>query len=380
MIRCLKNIFQLGIKELFSLRYDRVMMFLIVYMFSFAVFDEAKNAVVGVINAAVAIVDEDRSILSNRISDALLKPQFKSPVKIELSDIDVALDSAQYAFIIDIPPDFQADLLAGRPAIIQLNVDATVMSMAGTGTGYIQNIIMNEISTFLNAYRFNGSGNSQAVKIIVRARFNPNMEPVWYQGVMSLTNNITLLAILLAGAALIREREHGTIEHLLAMPLRPIEIMLAKIWANGLVVVLAASLSLYFVVQGALAVPISGSIPLYICGMTIYLFSVTSLGIFLATLARSMPQFGLLTMLVYVVMLLLSGGNTPLESMPEELQVMMQFVPSTHFVSLAQAIIFRNAGIEIVWPSFVAIILIGAALFFAALIRFRKTVTLVHEY
>ena len=189
--------------------------------------------------------------------------------------------------------------------------------------------------------------SSDLVNIVTRARFNPNMEATWYQGVMSLTNNITLMAMLLAGAALIREREHGTIEHLLVMPLRPVEIMLAKVWANGLVVIIAASLSLFIVVQGALAVPIHGSILLYFSGAIIYLFSVTSLGIYLATLARSMPQFGLLTMIIYVIMLLLSGGNTPLESMPTELQAIMQWVPSTHFVSLAQAILFRDAGLEI---------------------------------
>jgi len=373
MIHFLTNVFHLGIKELFSLRYDRVMMFLIFYMFSFAVIDEAKNVAIGVNNVAVAIVDEDHSTLSKRISDALLEPYFQSPAQLQLNEIDVAMETAQYTFIIDIPENFQADILAGRPSVIQLNVDATAMSVAGTGSGYIQNIIKQEIGTFSH-----GDHGIQSVDIVTRARFNPNMEPVWYQGVMSLTNNITLLAILLSGAALIREREHGTIEHLLVMPLRPIEIMLAKIWANGLVVVMAASLSLYFVVQGTLGVPIVGSIPLYIVGMTIYLFAVTTLGIFLATLARSMPQFGLLTMLVYVVMLLLSGGNTPLESMPETLQSIMLFVPSTHFVSLVKAIIFRDAGIETVWSNFMAIALIGMMFFLAALARLRKTVTLVH--
>ena len=354
MKRCLSNIFQLGIKELFSLRFDPVMLFLIAYMFTFAVFEEAQNASVGVVNAAVAIVDEDRSQLSRRISDALLPPYFKPPESLAIDEIDAAMETACYTFVIDIPPGFQADILAGRPTEVQLNVDATAMGMAGTGAGYIQRIIAQEVHAFLQ-----GEGAAPEVNIVTRARFNPNMEATWYQGVMSLTNNITLMAMLLAGAALIREREHGTIEHLLVMPLRPVEIMLAKVWANGLVVIIAASLSLFIVVQGALAVPIHGSILLYFSGAIIYLFSVTSLGIYLATLARSMPQFGLLTMIIYVIMLLLSGGNTPLESMPTELQAIMQWVPSTHFVSLAQAILFRDAGLAVVWPQFAAIAAIG---------------------
>ncbi len=371
MTRFLSNVFQLGIKELFSLRYDPVMVFLIVYMFTFSVFEEAQNASTGVVNAAVAVVDEDRSQLSRRIGDALFPPYFQTPVPLDFTKIDAAMESGHYTFIIDIPPDFQADVLAGRQSVIQLNVDATAMGMAGTGAGYIQRIISQELAAFLNAPEA-----APPVKIVTRARYNPNMEPTWFQGAMSLTNNVTLLAILLTGAALIREREHGTIEHLLVMPLRPVEIMLAKVWANGVIVIIAATLSLYIIVQGALAVPIAGSIPLYLVGMGVYLFSVTSLGIFMATLARSMPQFGLLTMLVFVIMLLLSGGNTPLESMPEGLQAIMQLVPSTHFVSMAQAVLFRGAGLDVVWPDLLAAAVIGVALFLAALTRFRKTVTL----
>jgi len=375
MKRCLTNIFQLGIKELFSLRYDPVMLFLIVYMFTFSVFEEAENATTGVVNAAVAIVDEDRSQLSRRIGDALLPPHFQPPVAITIDEIDANMEAARYTFVIDIPPGFQADLMAGRPTVIQLNVDATAMGMAATGAGYIQHIISQELSAFLNDDRAT-SQMSAAVNIVTRARFNPNLETRGFQGAMALTNNITLMAILLTGAALIREREHGTIEHLLVMPLRPIEIMLAKVWANGLVVVLIASLSLYFIVKGALGATIIGSIPLYIFVTIIYLFSVTSLGIYLATLARSMPQFGLLAMIVFVMMLLLSGVHTPFESMPETLQMIMQLVPSTHFVSMAQAVLFRGAGVDVIWPNLLATAVIGAVFFFAALLRFRKTVTL----
>jgi len=371
MKRSFINIFQLGIKELHSLRFDPVMLLLVVYMFSFSVMEDAENATSGVVNTAVGIVDEDRSQLSRRIGDALLQPHFQVPEALQIEEIDAAMEAARYAFVIDIPPNFQSDILAGRPTVIQLNVDATAMGQAGTGAGYIQRIIVQEVGAFLER-----ESPAAAVKIVTRVRFNPNMDSTWFQGVMSLTNNITLMAMLLTGAALIREREHGTIEHLLVMPLRPIEIMLAKVLANGLVVIIAAAISLYIIVQGALEIPIVGSIALYLGGMVIYLFSVTSLGIYLATLARSMPQFGLLTMIIYVMMLLLSGGNTPLENMPVALQTVMQFVPSTHFVNLAQAVLFRDAGFAVVWPQMAAMATIGSVLFLAALLRFRKTVTL----
>jgi ABC-2 type transport system permease protein len=371
IIQRLTNIYHLGIKELYSLRYDPVMLFLIIYSFTFSVYMIAKGNVTGVVNAAVAIVDEDRSQLSQRINDALLPPQFLPPEQIRLDEVDAGMDIGRYTFVIDIPPNFQADIMAGLQPVIQLNVDATAMGMAGTGAGYIHRIIAHEVTVFLK-----GDGPEEPVNIVTRALFNPNLNSSWFDTVMEIANNITLLAIMLTGAALIREREHGTIEHLLVMPLTPAEIMFAKVWANGLAILVAASFSLYVIVQGLLAIPIIGSIPLFLGGTVLYLFSVTALGIFLATLARSMPQFGLLALLVFIVMIMLSGTHSPLESMPVLLQGIMQCVPSTHFINFTKAVLFRGAGMDVVWVDALAIAIIGTVFFIAALLRFRKTVTL----
>ncbi len=185
-----------------------------------------------------------------------------------------------------------------------------------------------------------------------------------------------MLAILITGAAIIREREHGTIDHLLVMPLRPYEIMSAKVWANGLVIAVVTLLSLTIIVRFLLHVPLKGSIALFIFGTILYLFATTSIGIFLATVARSMPQLGLLTVLIIFPMLALSGGYTPLSSMPKMIQNLMMLSPTTHFISFAQAVLFRGAGINIVWSEFATVAAIGLAFFMGSLMRFRKTVTI----
>ena len=368
----LANIYRLGVKEFFSLRRDLVMVGLIVYAFTYAVYAPTQHAQTELKNASVAVVDEDRSQLSQRLRDALLQPLFQPPAELAANEIDAAMDSGSYTFVIDIPPKFEADVLAGRQPEIQINVDATAMTHAGHGATYLQQIIAQEIREFM---RGKGAALQEPVSLVVRAKFNPNLNSTWFMGVMQIINMITLLAIMLSGAALIREREHGTLEHLLVMPLTPAEIMIAKVWANGLIIVIAATLSLKVVVQGLLAVPIAGSVPLFVAGTALYLFSVTALGIFLATIARSMPQFGLLALPIFTVMYLLSGGTTPLDSMPRWLQIAMQFSPSTHFVSLAQAILYRSAGFDVVWPSFAAVTAIGGVFFLSALVRFRKTVS-----
>jgi len=371
----LDSIFRLGRKELASLARDFALIGLIVYAFTYAVYGPAKGARMELRNASVAIVDEDHSALSARLVDALLPPLFLPPKYLANNQIDSAMDAGRYTFVIDIPPQFQSDVLAGRRPTVQVNVDATAMAQAGRGSGDISEIFTTEIGRFLGA----PAGETAAVRLVTRAKFNPNLSDIWFVGIANIINNITLLAIILAGAAVVREREHGTIEHLLVLPLRPSDIMLAKIWANALAIVVAATLSLWLVVKGLLEVPIAGSVPLFVMDAILYLFSVTSLGILLATIARSMPQFGLLAFIVYLVLNMLSGGVTPLDSMPEWLQTVLQLSPTTHFFNSALAILYRGAGLESVWTEFVSVGLIGVVFFAAALGRFRRMITLMQS-
>jgi len=371
MIRS-KNVLRLGVKELWSLVRDPIMLVLIVFFFTVSIYAAATAMPESLNNAPIAIVDEDGSPLSARIIASFYPPHFKTPVMVSLADIDPGMDKGEYTFVLDIPPGFQRDVLAGRVPAIQLNVDATLMSQAFTGNGYIQQIVASEVNDFAQRYH---SVAVPPVDLALRMRFNPNLEQAWFGSLMEIINNVTMLSIILTGAALIREREHGTLEHLLVMPVTPAEIMLAKVWSMGLVVLFAAMVSLVFIVQGALHVSIQGSIALFMLAAALHLFATTSMGIFLATLARSMPQFGMLLVLVLLPLQMLSGGATPRESMPALVQNIMLAAPTTYFVSAGQAILYRGAGIDVVWPQFLAITAIGGILFFAALARFRKTIS-----
>lgn len=363
------RIFRLGIKELYSLRADPVMLILVIYTFTIAVYTVSTGAKLEVENASVAVVDEDGSMLSARLRDALVPPFFKEPALIGANEIDAAMDEGRFVFVVEIPPKFEEDAIAGRKPSLELDIDATAMSQAGNGGSYIQSIILQEVTAALP-----NSMAAQPINLVISTRFNPNLQSTWFTSVMQVINNITMLSVILTGAALIREREHGTIEHLLVMPLTPAEIMMSKIWANGLVIVSAAVLSLVFVVERLLSVPIAGSIGLFIFCAVLYQFSVTSLGILIATTSGSMAQFGLISMPVLIVMNLLSGSTTPMDSQPLWLQYAMTLSPSTHFVSLSQAILYRGAGIKVVWLEAVALLVLGTAFFIAALIRFRSTV------
>ncbi len=375
-MRRLENIYRLGVKELFSLRHDVVLMALIVWAFSFSVYTAATGMSHELNNGSIAIVDEDRSQLSTRIRQAFLPPYFREPELISFNEIDPGMDSGRYTFVLVIPHRFQADILAGRRPAVQVDIDATAMMQADIGDGYIGSILAQEITGFVGDQ---DRHTQHPVTLTTRYAFNPNITSSWFTSVTEIINNVTMLSLVLTGAALIREREHGTIEHLLVMPLTPFEIMMAKVWANGLVILIAAGLSLWLVVETLLQVPVAGSKPLFLAGTALYLFFATALGIFLATIARSMPQFGLLFILVFLPMNLLSGGETPIESQPELLQTFMQAVPSTHFVGFAQAILFRGAGIDTVWPQFLLVGAIGGLFFAVAAARFRRSIAVTRS-
>lgn len=365
------NIYHLMVKELRILFRDPVLLIFIIWTFSGGVYSVAKTASMELHNAAIAVIDEDRSQLSMRITSAFYGPYFMQPMPIFPADVDPSLDAGKYTFVLDIPVNFERDVLAGRTPALQVNVDATRMSQAFIGSSYIKNIVTAEILEFVQGTH---GGAALPIDLVLRAKFNPNRNSAWFGSVMEIINNITMLSIILTGAAVIREREHGTIEHLLVMPLTSFEIMVAKILAMGLVVLTAATLSLYFVVQELLQVPIAGSVVLFLFGAMLHLFSTTSMGIFMGTVSRTMPQFGLIMILVILPLQMLSGGITPRDSMPQIVQFVMQAAPTTHFVSFAQAILYRGAGFDVVWPDFLAIIVIGGVFFMAALALFRRVI------
>ncbi len=372
LARSLANTWRLGVKELWSLARDPMMLVLIVFTFTASVYSAATAQPDTLRLAPIAVIDEDHSPLSARIASAFYPPQFTHPRMTTMAAADAAMDRGDYTFALNVPPNFQRDMLAGRPTALQLNVDATRMSQAFSGSGYVQQMVGDEVREFMQRYR---ASNTPPVDLALRVRFNPTLEKSWFGALMQIINNITMLSIILTGAALIREREHGTIEHLLVMPVTPAQIMLAKVWSMGLVVLVAAMASLFLIVRGVLHVPIGGSVPLFLAGAALHLFATTSMGIFLATLARSMPQFGMLLVLVLLPLQMLSGGNTPRESMPPLVQDVMLAAPTTHFIQISQGILFRGAGFGMMWGWFAALAAIGAVFYVLSLRRFRRTLS-----
>jgi ABC-2 type transport system permease protein len=370
-MKTLLNILWLGLKEIRSLMSDPVMVIFVIYAFTLAIYVQATGTSSEVNNASIGFVDEDGSALSKELFNAFYPPRFKYPVEIQASDVQPEMDKGRLMFVVVIPPRFELDLRAGRNPDIQVNIDATAMQQAGIGAGYIHSIIGDRIHNYLKRTDVKAD---LPVNIVVRKLFNPNSVSSWFKSVVAIINQISLLTVVLTGAAVIREREHGTLEHLLVMPLTSFEIAMAKVWANSLVILLATAGSLFGVVEWALKVPFAGSVLLWFAGVILYLFFATALGIFLGTISRSMAQFALLIILVIMVLMLLSGGSTPVESQPKWMQYATYFLPARHFVSFSQVIVYRGGGITAVWKQFLMVAAIGMAFFVYSLKLFRKSI------
>jgi ABC-2 type transport system permease protein len=366
-----KNILWLGLKEIRSLMSDVVLVVFVVYAFTFTIYTQATGTSSEVNNASIAFADEDGSALSKELFNAFYPPRFKFPRLITPAEVEPEMDRGNLMFVVVVPPQFESDLLAGRNPGLQVNIDATAMQQAGIGAGYIRSIVNDRLSSFLKR---NDIPTDPPIQLVVRKLFNPNSMSSWFKSVVAIINQITLLTVVLTGAAVIREREHGTLEHLLVMPLTAFEIAMAKVWANSLVILVATGASLWLVVHLLLKVPIAGSVSLWFLGVVLYLFFATALGIFLGTISRSMAQFGLLIILVIVVLMLLSGGSTPVESQPRWLQYLTYLLPARHFVSFSQVIIYRGGGLGAVWRQFLMVSAVGVAFFVYSLSLFRKSI------
>ena len=373
MRRLLGNLLWLSRKEVLSVMRDWLLVALVAYAFGPGVFFQAQSAADQVNNAAVAIVDNDRSPLSRAMAQALYEPWFQSPDLIDSGRAKQLMDDDAYTFIVILPSQMAADLRAGNDVTVLLNVDATDVMQATVGANYIRAILTREAQRFTSTARPAPPGDA-GIDLVLRRAFNPTGDATWFEAVSALLNWLTNLTVILTGAALIREREHGTISHLLVMPVTPFEIAMSKILANALIVFVTFTASLLIVVRWMLDVPIAGSVPLFLTGTFLFVFAAAAIGLLLGTAARSMAQFALLVIITVLPMMILSGGMSPVESQPQWLQHITWFLPSRHYLSFSNAVLFRGAGFETVWPEFLLVGVLGASFLVVSLLIFRRSV------
>jgi len=363
------------IKELKQLYRDPVLLVIIAYFFTADVYLAGDGAKITLYNATFVVIDHDHSAASRELIYAFRTPYFD--FQGELADVKSAeklLNNGEVLAILDIPDHFQHDLLQGKPVALQLRLDASNMSLATLMSGYSAELV----GRFGQNYSLQRLGLSaelrQAVPLIDdrhRVLYNPNQTDSWFMSISELLTVITMLSMMLPAAAAVREKERGTIEQLMVSPLTPIQILLPKVLAMGLVIIGAVAVCLYGVMQPAFHVPIQGSAGLFFAVTALYVFATSGIGLFIASISRNLGQVSMLVLLIIMPIILLSGAWTPPEAMPAGLRYAMYISPLSYFIEMGYGILLKGAAIEILWDSLLGLTVLGSVIFSLGIWRFR---------
>ena len=364
-------------KELRQLARDRVLLFFIVYIFTVHIVIAAGGIQTELRRAGVLVHDADHSAASRELIYRFQPPYFE--LKREVSNPDAALtllDRGQAKALLDIPAQFEKTLNeAEQPAVVQMMVDTSNANAGFLASNYGTRIAAGYGQEWARRDLTNAGLDPDKLPVIhneTRIWYNPELNEAWFGTLSDLLTMMTVACILLPAAALVREKERGTIEQLLVAPLTPFQIMASKVLAMILVMLAGTALSLFGIMQPFFGVPARGSLLLFFALTALYAFTNAGLGLITATFARSSAQVGLLIMLIVLPIVMLSGTHTPLESMPVWLQEVMRISPMRYFIVMSYGILLRGAGLNILWDSVLAMAAIGAVLFVLGMWRFRR--------
>jgi len=370
------RLFVMTRKELLQLGRDIPLLLFLLYSFSLAVYINGAGVAMQLNNASLVVHDGDHSESSRELIHRFRPPYFRFDGEVlDSREGVVRLDRGTAMVLLDIPPRFHESILGRESVTVQLQVDTTNAPQGLSAAGYASRIV-GSFSFDLALSRLGGASDSGSRMPVVdsahRVWFNQDQNETWFQSISHILRMITLFAFLLPAAALVREKEHGTVEQLLVSPVTPLQIMLSKVLAMTLVILAATALAIVTVLKPVFGVPVKGSVALFFVLTALYSFTTAGLGLFAATVTRNQAQVGMVSLLVIAPMVLLSGITTPFEAMPSWVQSIMALSPLRYYVDVTYGILLKGVGLELLWDSMLAMALLGGLLFGLGMWRFRK--------
>lgn len=373
----LRQLRVMTVKELRQLARDRVLLIFIIYIFTGHIIIAAGGLQTELRRAGVLVHDADHSAAARELIHRFQPPYFE--FRQEVADADAALtllDRGQAKVLLDIPARFEQTLYeAEQPAVLQLMVDTSNANTGFLASSYGVRIAAGYGQEWVRRDLTRAGLDPDKLPVIrnqTRIWYNPELNEAWFGTISDLLTMMTVACILLPAAALVREKEYGTIEQLLVSPLTPFQVMFSKVLAMMLVMLIGTAVSLLGIMQPFYGVPVHGSLPLFFALTALYAFTNAGLGLLAGTFARNSAQVGLLVMLMVLPMVMLSGTHTPLESMPEWLRHLMSISPMRYFIDITYGILLRAAGLDVLWDSVLAMAALGVALFALGMWRFRR--------
>lgn len=363
-------------KELIQFRRDIFLLIVVVYAFSADIYIAGSGIEMELKQAALTVADYDQSPASRDLIYSFRQPQFKYQ-GMEMSGdraMDL-LDAGKTMLYLEIPPDFNEALLSGKPTQVQLFVDTSNSVLGSMATSYAAQIVAGfGIQKAMERLSVGGAmgGSLPVVNSAHRVWFNPNGSDRWFVPINEMITMITMLSIMLPAAAMVREKERGTVEQLLVSPLTPLEIMLPKVLAMTFVILIGVTLAVYGVLGPVFEIPFRGNMLLFYVLTAIYVFSTAGFGLAISTVVNNLAQVGLMVIMLLSPMLLLSGAFVPPEAMPTLLGYIILLSPMHHYIEIVMGIFLKGIGLDVLWPSVLGLLLVGAGVFAFGTWRFRR--------
>jgi len=370
------RLFVMTRKELLQLGRDAPLLLFLLYSFSLSVYVSGAGIAMQLNNASLVVHDGDHSESSRELIHRFREPYFRFDGEVRDPKEGMArLDQGTAMVFLDIPPRFHESILGREPVAVQLQVDTTNAPQGLSAASYAARIVGGFSFDFARSRLGAASGDDMRMPVVNSAHrvwFNQDQDETWFQSISHILRMITLFGFLLPAAAMVREKEHGTVEQLLVSPITPFQIMLSKVLAMTLVILAATALAMVTVLKPVFGVPIKGSVSLFFLVTTLYSFTIAGLGLFAATVTKNQAQVGMLALLVISPMLLLSGITTPFEAMPPWVQSLMMLSPLRYYIDVTYGVLLKGVGIELLWDSILAMALLGGVLFGMGMWRFRR--------
>jgi ABC-2 type transport system permease protein len=362
-------------KEVLQLGRDLPLLLFLLYSFSLSIYVSGAGITMQLQNAGLLVHDADHSQSSRELIHRFQPPYFHFNGEIGDPRQGIRqLDEGRAMLLLDIPPRFHEALVGGERTAVQLQVDTTNAPQGLSAASYAVRIA-GGFGSDIGLASLGLSSTEATLPMVTSAHrvwFNPNQDETWFQSISHLLRMITLFAVLLPAAALVREKERGTVEQLLVSPLSPFQIMFSKVLAMTAVILICTGLAVYGVLRPVFHVPMKGQAGLFFLLTTLHIFNTAGLGLVAATIARNQAQVGMMALFLVGPMLLLSGITSPYESMPRWVQAMMTLSPLRYYIDVTYGVMLKGAGVNVLWKSIAAMLLLGGGLFGLGMWRFRR--------
>jgi len=362
-------------KEFAQLLRDVPILVVLLWAFGGAIYLQGHAASTEIHNYPVVILDLSRSAASRELIARLHAPYFKIVGYVGSDrELVAALDLARASVGIVIPAEFERDVVAGHGGF-QVISDGTLATSATIAVAHLSTITAEYNQFLVERAAVAAGGTIAAIPTVdarIRVAYNPNQTSAWFSSILELLNMTTMVSMLLTAAAVVREKERGTLDQLLVTPLRSVELFSAKIIPTLVLVLVLSFLSLVGIIRGAFGTPVRGSLVLFYLVTALYVFAVANLGIAMAVMVRNVAQVMMLLILILFPMLFLSGARFPPETMEPWLRYLSLISPMRYYIDFGYQVLFKGNGFAYVWHDVVGMAVIGAVTFGFSIIRFRR--------